>query len=287
MRIAERCLPQGVFRLSLWPIAVLVGLVEIGKIKRTAVAWRRINAALNAPGTAELFAWHGIVAPHARFVYLFPDRLSKPGWRQCCCFSGATDLDQLRASKRRVVFASLHFGPFETLVYWLRARGWPVTVLVGRPAPRQALKRRQYSLSPPANVPVVLPVGELRRLREARQTVQHLLVMMDVERGHQVELEKDQLVYRLAAGPIRLADMMDAILVPCLTTVQPGWSFTIHFGRPVPARERHAKADLEAIARHLLEDFLPIVRQHPEQCGPRLLSCVRPAKQLLEPSFAA
>jgi lauroyl/myristoyl acyltransferase len=89
----------------------------------------------------------------------------------------------VRATKRRIVFVSLHFGPFDTLVYWLRSQGLPVTALVGLLAPRQALKQRQYALSPPSGLPVVLPVTEPGSLREAVSRGQHLLVFMDVERG--------------------------------------------------------------------------------------------------------
>lgn len=198
--------------------------------------------------------------------------------------TGIDGLEQLRANNRRIVFVSLHFGPFDTLVYWLRAHGFPVTALVGRPAPRQALKQRQYALSPPSHLPVVLPVTEPGRLREAINRVQHLLVMMDVERGRQIEIRLDQLVYRLATGPMRIATMADAALVPCLTTVTPGWNFTIHLGRPVPVE---SDACLEAIARHLLDEFLPIVRQNPAQCGQRLLSCIRVAGRVPETSLVA
>lgn len=272
IRIAERLLPLRLFSLVVWPVAAATGLAEIKKKRSAFASWRRLAKCVTAPSRLQLWFWHGAAANHARFVYLFPDRLSQSRWLERCRITGRDELKRVRATARRIVFVSLHFGPFDTLVYWLRAMGLPVTVLVGKPAPRQALKQRQYDLSPPRGIPVVLPVTELGSLRQAISRVQHLLVLMDVERGRQVEVEHDQLVCRLATGAIRIAATAGAELIPCLMTASPGWNFALHFGRPVPRNHLEPTPDIEMVTRHLLEEFLPIVRQEPAQCNYRLLS---------------
>ena len=287
IRLAERLLPQRLLSFLLWPLAGALSLIEIGKKQRAFAAWRRLAEFEATPSRTRLWFWHSVGADHARLVYLFPDRLGQPRWLRRCRLTASDELDRVRSTKRRIVFVSLHFGPFETLVYWLRAQSLPVTALVGRPAPRQTLKQHQYALSPPSGLPVVLPVTELGALREAISRVQHLLVFMDVERGRQVEVRFDQLICRLATGPIRLAAMANAELIPCLTTVSPGWNFTLHFGRPVPRNYFVPTPDIELVTGHLLEEFFPIVRQHPAQCGHRLLSCLRGVERVPEPGLHA
>ena len=280
VRFAERLLPQRILRLSLWPAAAVWGLAEIRKRRRARAAWQRLSKTAAFPSPASRRLWQAVGAHHARFVYLFPDRLPERRWLKRCRLVGASDPIQWPQRERRIVFASLHFGPFETLPYWLRAHGLAVTVLVGRPAPRQKLKQRQYALSPPSGVPVVLPVTEMGRIREAVSQVRHLLVMMDVNRGRQIEVPFEQLVFRLATGAIRIAALTDADLIPCLTTVAGGWRFTIHFGAPVPPRYLGSAPDIPGAALHLLKEFMFVVRQDPAQCGYRFLSCIRAAESV-------
>ncbi|MGI8432082.1 MAG: hypothetical protein ACR2MW_07330 [Chthoniobacterales bacterium] len=284
VRLAERLLPLRVLDLFLWPVAAIWGATEIGKRRGAIAAWRRLPELLPTPSRAQIWFWHALKAHHARFVYLFPDRLAEPRWQGRCKMTGPVPLRALRQTKGRIVFASLHFGAFDTLPYLLRAHGLPVTTLVGRAASRHRLKARQYALSPPSDTPVVLPVGERAHLRQALAGARHLLVMMDVKRGRQIEVEWERLVYRLASGPMRIAAATDAELIPCLTTVGSGWNFTIHFGRPVPRQFLGRSPDLESAALHLLQEFLAIVRQAPAQSGYRFLTSIREAEPSLSSS---
>ena len=61
-----------------------------------------------------------------------------------------------------MVGVSLHFGPVATLPYWLRAHGGVLTS-VRTPAidHLQGLTNYQFSLSPPADVPVFLSTSEI------------------------------------------------------------------------------------------------------------------------------
>lgn len=275
VRLAERSLPQRVLNGLLWLVAPAWGVVQINKTWSAVASWERLSTVERSPGRARIWFWQAIASHHARFVYLFPERLPERRWIRRCRLTGPTDPLQMHGEGRRIVFASLHFGPFETLPYWLRAQGLPVTTLVGRAAPRQRLKQRQYSLTPPAGLPVVLPVTEMGGIRLAVSQLQHLLVLMDVDRGRQIELPVDRLIFRLATGAIRIAAMTEAELVPCLTAVAPGWRFSIHFGTPVPARLLGPAPDIAGAASHLLNELLPFMRKHPAQCGSRLLSCIR------------
>jgi lauroyl/myristoyl acyltransferase len=189
---------------------------------------------------------------------------------------GSGDLIQLRDQGRRLVLASLHFGPVETLPYWLRANGIVVTTLRGKAHPWKRLKRRQYALSPPTDVPVFLTVNHLPRVRQSLGPGGRLLVMVDVNRGKQVYVPFDDHLFRMATGAIRLAASADAELIPCLILESAPWHFTLHFGTPVPRTYLGRSPDVRAAAAHLLSEFLKVVTLCPEQCGRRLLSCISP-----------
>ena len=277
IRLAERALPQPLLTILLRPIAFFWGLTQPTKQRAAVKAWQRLSVVRWAPSQKNILLWQGFASHHARLVYLFPDRLPERRWLSRSRLIGSSDPLQMQASGRRIVFASLHLGPFETLPYWLRAHGLAVTTLVGRKAPRQWLKQRQYSLSPPSGLPVVLPVTEKGGIRHAVSGLQHLLVFMDVNRGRQLELPLEGLIFQLASGVIRIAALTGAELAPCLTTVAAGWRFSIFFGRPVPQELLGAEPDLAGAGLHLLREFLPVIQTHPAQCGSRLLSCIRAA----------
>lgn len=273
VRFGERVLPQSVLSFLLWVPAAVWGLAESARQRKVMAAWHRFPQPWR-PNRARFFLRHSLGLNHARFVYLWPDRLPRTRWLGRCRLEARWDLARLRQADRRVVLASLHFGPFDTLPYWLRAHGIVVTVLVGRPAPRQRLKRRQYALSAPFDVPLVLPVTEMSRVRQVLGQARHLLVMMDVDRGKQVDVPFDGYLFRMATGAIRLAAMADADLIICLIVETTTWQFVIHFGTPVPRRYLGRSPDLKGAATHLLQEFLQVVSNHPAQSGHRLLSCI-------------
>lgn len=273
VRFWERVLPQNLLSLLLLPFAALWGMTRVGQQRKAIALWSRVPQSWPGRNRISFIRWQTLGAHHARCVYFWPDRLSEARWQRRCRLEG--NAPPVGASQRRVVFASLHFGPFETLPYWLRAHGLIVTVLVGRAAPRQRLKQRQYALSPPSDVPVVLPVNE-KNLREAVGRAENLLVFVDVNRGRQIEVPFGDENFRMASGAIRLAAMTGADLVPCLIAVTGQWRFTIHFGDAVPRCHLGAMPNLEAAASHLLEEFQPVLRRQSAQSGFRLLSCLSP-----------
>ena len=52
-----------------------------------------------------------------------------------------------------------------------------------------------------------------------------------------------------------------------------GWHFRIEFGRPVPEKFLTKDPDLARIAKYLLDEMLPVIQRHPEQCSLELIQC--------------
>jgi len=182
-----------------------------------------------------------------------------------------------------VVLASLHFGAHEILPYWLRAHGIVTTsVRASPPDSLKSLTNYQYTLSPPADVPVFLMVEDLTpmpRFSHVRKILgpgRRLLVMVDPARGLQVDVPFEDRLFRMATGAIRLAAMADAELIPCLITETATWKFAIHFGTPVPQHYLGKSPDKQAIGAHLLKEFSKVISRNPEQCKMRLLSAMSP-----------
>ena len=182
-----------------------------------------------------------------------------------------------------MVLASLHFGPSELLPYWLRAHGIVTTTV--RAAPPDSLKSLtdyQHALSPPADVPVfvfvedLMPLPRFSRVSKILGPGRRLLVMVDPARGRQIDVPFEDRLFRMPTGAIRLAQMANAELIPCLITETATWKFTIHFGTPVPRQYIGSSPDMQPIATHLLKEFSKVVSRYPEQCKMRLLSAMSP-----------
>lgn len=272
-RLGERLLPQSVLSLLLWPAAAAWGLTEAGKQRMALALWPRFPEAWR-PDRARFLLRQSLGLNHARFLYLWPDRLPSYRWIKRCHLEGNFNLTQAQQLNRPIVFVSLHFGPFETLPVWLRAHGIAVTVLVGRPPPRRAHKL--YLMSPPADVPLVVSVNEMYRIRQFLRPGQRLLILIDVDRGKQIQVPFDNHSFRMSTGAIRLAAMTNAEMIPCLMVERDTWDFAIHFGSPVPQRYLGRSPDMKAAATHLLNELLQVVTRYPSQCGHRLLSCITP-----------
>jgi lauroyl/myristoyl acyltransferase len=168
------------------------------------------------PKRWRFFLRQGLGLFHAQFLYLWPDRLCTARWLSRCRVEGASNLIGSPNEKRGVVLASLHFGPFEVLPYWLRAHGI-VTTSVRTPGPDslKSLTSYQYALSPPADVPVFLSTSEiglsprLSSIRKILGPTGRLGMLVDVDRGKQFYVRFEDRLFRVATGPIRLAQISD------------------------------------------------------------------------------
>ena len=282
LRLCERLFPTSVLSLLLWPPAAAWDLVQVRK-RKLVTYWRRFPESWHArPG--RFFLRQSLGLSHEELIYMWPDRLCTARWRRRCRLEGGSDLIGTREGDRGVVLASVHFGPYETLPYWLRAHGIVTMMIRGLPPPDtlKGLTSYQYALSPPAGLPVFLSANELAplpRFAHIRQILgpgRRLLVMVDVDRGLQFHVPFENRSFRMATGAIRLAAMADAELIPCLIRSTGSWKFAIHFGNPVPRRYLGNSPDMQAVGAHLLREFSKVITRYPEQCRWRLLSAMSP-----------
>jgi lauroyl/myristoyl acyltransferase len=217
---------------------------------------------------------------------MWPDRLRAKRWEKRCRFEGEENLRASDEAGRGIVLASLHFGPFEILPYWLRARGIVTTSV--RTKPPDALKRLtdlQYSLTPPADVPVFLyaedltPLPRFAHVRKILGPGRRLLVLVDPVRGLQVDVPFAERTFRMSTGAVRLAAMAGADLVPCLIAERSTWQFVVYFGKPVPREYLSKSPDMQAIGAHLLGEFSKVVSQYPAQSKMRLAQAMWPSEK--------
>jgi lauroyl/myristoyl acyltransferase len=278
----ERHLPTDVMSLLMWPPAIVRNLRRV-RLSRLLISWNRLPSSWR-PNFFRFLVRQTFGLYHGERVHLWPDRLCTERWRSRCRVEGDQFLKKSDADGRGVVLASLHFGAYETLPYWLRAHGIVTTMVRGEPAldALKSLSNYQYSLSPPADVPLFLSAHDfvpLPRFAHVRQLVrpgQRLLVMVDVDRGLQDEVPFVDRVFRMASGAIHLAAMASADLIPCLIWETGPWKFQLFFGTPVPRQYLGKSPDLQAIGRHLLGEFARVIARHPEQCRWRMLSAFLP-----------
>jgi hypothetical protein len=162
--------------------------------------------------------------------------------------------------------------------YWLRAYGIVTTSVRTKPPDfLKSLTSYQYSLSPPADVPVFLyaedltPLPRFSHVRKILGPGRGLLVLVDPVRGPQEDVPFfEDRTFRMSTGAIWLASMADADLVPCSIVETSTWKFTIHIGTPVPRHYLGRSPDMQAIGTHLLMEFSKVVSRYPEQCKMRL-----------------
>jgi lauroyl/myristoyl acyltransferase/acyl carrier protein len=281
LRFCERLLPKSLLSLLLWPPAAIFDLVQLPKRKLIS-CWRRFPQSWR-PKAWRFFLRQSLGLYHSQIIYAWPDRLCSASWLRRCSLEGASNLIDSQKGDRPVVLASLHFGPSELLPYWLRAHGIvTTTVRAGPPDSLKSLTDYQHALSPPADVPVfvfvedLIPLPRFSRVSKILGPGRRLLVMVDPARGRQIDVPFEDRLFRMPTGAIRLAQMTDAELIPCLITETATWKFKIHFGTPVPRQYIANSADMQPIATHLLKEFSKVISRYPEQCKMRLLSAMSP-----------
>ena len=281
LRLCERVLPPSVLSLLLWPPAAAWDLLHLRQ-RTPLTCWRRFPESWR-PKRWRFVLRQSLGHYHAQLVYIWPDRLRTARWLRRCRLEGGSHLIGPWEGRRAVVGASLHFGPVATLPYWLRAHGI-VQTSVRAPAVDflKGLTIYQFSLSPPADVPVFLStreIGSRPRLSSIRKILgqsRRLGVLLDVDRGKQCYVRFEDRLFRMATGAIRLAQMLDAELIPVLIVETSMWKYTIHFGTPVPEHYLGNPPDMQAIGTHLLQEFSKVITRYPEQCNMRLLRAMFP-----------
>ena len=281
-RLCERLLPPSLLSLLLWPPAAVWDLVQVRQ-RKPLTHWRRFPESWR-PKRWRFVLRQSLGLYHSQLFYMWPDRLCVRRWLSRCRLEGESNLNGSREGNRGVILASLHFGPFEIMPYWLRAYGIITTSVRTRPPDfLKGLTSYQYSLSPPADVPVFLyaedltPLPRFSHLRKILGPGRRLLVLVDPVRGLQEDVPFfEDRTFRMSAGAIWLASMAEADLVPCSIVETSTWKFTIHIGTPVPRHYLGRSPDMQAIGTHLLTEFSKVVSRYPEQCKMRLSRAMWP-----------
>jgi len=290
VRLCERLLPPSLLSLLLWPPAAAWDLLQVRE-RKPLTHWRRFPESWR-PKRWRFVLRQSLGLYHSQLFYMWPDRLCTKRWLNRCSLEGESNLNGLRERNRGVVLASLHFGPYEMLPYWLRAHGIITTSVRTRPPDSlKALTSYQYCLSPPADVPIFLyaedltPLPRFSHVRKILGPGRRLLVLVDPVRGLQVEVPFfEDRMFRMSTGAIRLAIMGDADLIPCLIAETSTWKFTIHFGAPVPRHYLDRSPDMQAVGAHLLNEFSKVISRYPEQCKMRLSRAMWPLPEKRDPN---
>jgi len=293
VRLCERLLPPSLLSLLLWPPAAAWDLLQVRQ-RKPLIHWRRFPESWR-PKRWRFVLRQSLGLYHSQLFYMWPDRLCTKRWRSRCSLEGESNLEGSREKNRAVVLASLHFGPFEIMPYWLRAYGIVTTSVRTRPPDYlKSLTDYQYSLSPPADVPIFLyaedltPLPRYSHIRKILAPGQRLLVLVDPVRGLQEDVPFfEDRIFRMSIGAIRLALMADADLVPCLIAETSTWKFTIHFGTPVPRHYLGSSPDMQAVGAHLLKEFSTVVSRYPDQCKMRLSQAMWPLHEGGDSEFSA
>jgi hypothetical protein len=246
--------------------------------------FRGIPAAVPMPaGLGEVKAVptvrHWRVNPYLNHILeYFSDRLAEPEWANRCHITGLDHLRQARQNRRPVVLAFCHFGPFFLLRNWLRAAGFPVAALVrGNKASRSPLRRQKDRVSIFSEIPTAFHLDQLRAADEFLDAGHLLMVAIDTATGRQISVPAGGgWTFQMATGAMRLAIRHRAELMPCSIVDEGRWRFQIELGRPVPAECLVSEDDLVPAGKHLLDEFLPRFRNHPEHCSNQLIQCFRP-----------
>jgi len=261
-RALERmCRPEWLYRL-LAPVASL------------RAALKKCPAALTLPAVIGT----GTVIPYTRKAwrnyYLncalsnFPERLTGPGWFNRCSFFGLDELLEVQRRGRSAIIVILHFGPAYLLRFWLRAAGIRAATLVAGEANERSYMHRlrdRVTLFP--GIPTVFYPLQFRKVLEFLASGNVLVIAADCDTPNCIEVPIDaHHSFRMAAGAIRLAAERGARLFPCTITDEGQWRFRVEIGRPVPENLVSGTPDFTSVGKHLLDEMLPCLRAHPEQC---------------------
>lgn len=214
----------------------------------------------------------------SRVIEFFPDRLATPKWSGRFRTSGLDRIQAAHRSGRNVVLVCFHFGVFKLIPFWLRALGIPVIALLrGESVTRSRAKRLKDKLSPFPELPTVLySEDQLRSMVRLLSAGNVLLMTADRETRKQITVSlDDRWSFQMATGAIRLAARCNAELIPCCMTDEGNWHFHLEINQPTPREYLAAGPDPLRAGYHILQELLPRVHEHPEQCSHYLLERIR------------
>jgi len=215
-----------------------------------------------------------------KLLFLWPEWLAR-GRVVKCRITGA---DRLQAPGERgspALLLTLHFGPMNILLNWLRARGHPAAMvaLKGRrsiPWLRRHLAQLRDAPVGLAMLPSLIEVGQIWEMQSHLEASGILLVAVDGGYGrYHSSPVADGLALSMSTGALQLASLTGATVIPCLIRSGRLFSFTIHFGEPLPAADVADRTRHSVACDHLFREFLPILAMAPEECSYELLGSLR------------
>lgn len=286
LRRVERFVPPWCLRALLWPMAVGRAWWELAGEKSSGELFHRLPPSLRPalPRSAWMrrLRQQRTAVNLSKLLSLWPDRLGEPRWQPYCRCIGGEQVAEWQARGRPIVAATLHFGPSLLLRCWLRTRGVPAAAVrwgsfATRPRYRRYLDRICDEVGGTTDIPHVFGLDELRQASRFLQPGRLLFIAVEGDGSRHVLVRGEDFAFPMATGALRLAARADAEVVPCLIRADRPWGFTIHFGRPVPPAWVRDKNRHAAACDHLLREFLPVIADQLEQCGPELLRCFQPA----------
>ncbi len=281
LRLADRVLPLSVFRALLWPGAAAFGAYQLLYRGPTYRAFRKLPRSLRPEERRlrwGLRLWSGRTAMlMSKLVRFWPDRLREPRWRKQCRFLGAERLDAARSAGRPVILAALHYGNLNELGHWLRARGVVSAILSGDDPARISTYRERLGLHRDAafgmeGLPRILRVDQLWDVRDFLNGPNRaLIVTVDAEHKTRILVRGDGYNLRIATGMLRLAAIVNAVVIPCAVRSPRGLTFEVILGSPVPDSEIITNPDPMAASVHIVREILSVIAAYPEQCDPYFL----------------
>jgi hypothetical protein len=137
--------------------------------------------------------------------------------------------------------------------------------------------RLENRFSPFPEIPTAFYQDQLREAAEFLAVGNLLLVSIDTPVSKPMDVPLGEgWTFQMATVALRLAVRHQAELIPCYITDRGRWRFRITLGRPVPGEFLAAEAGWVNAGRHLLDEMLPVLRAHPEQCSAHFLRCLKP-----------
>ena len=220
-----------------------------------------------------------------RFLNFFPDRLADPKWRQLCHIEGLEPVRAAISAGRPVILATLHFGVYAQTRIWLRAEGIPAATLAGGPiAQRPTLLQLSGRYSPSPEIPIIFSQDQLRELIQHLRAGHPLIITCDGSADKRIDVPfAEGWALELATGALRLAIHQTAEIFPLTAVDLGGWRTRILIGAPMPQTLR---ADFALAAGHLINAWLPVLRQYPDQSTFDLARYLKPIGKNLQPPVA-
>ncbi len=268
IRVLERALPLPLLRALLWPLALAASWRERRFQAELAEGMLKLpGCRLERRSVARLVARERMCYHLSRFVNFWPDRLGQSPWRERFVAIG---LEEILATDRPVVLATLHAGRMHLMHYALRSLGAPVALLInGSTNSRSNIKRAKDRLAA-GEGPVVFSRDELKAALNHLRAGKCLVVALDKDSESMREVGFGEARAHLSTGAVRIAQNSRACLAACLVLETAPWRYEICVG--VLMEE---VADVDTALSQLATDFSHMLQAHPEQCGWELLDCLR------------